>query len=403
MVKRSSKVLWVLTLSYFISYLVRHCYSAVLVAIISDLGTTRQLASIAVTGSFFSYGLGQFVSGSLGDRFQPRKIVFWGLLITSCINLSVACMPNIYWIIAIWVFSGFFHSLIWPSIVRISTTLYPDTDAYRHAVGIITKGGYWGQILMYLLAAAFVAWLSWRALFLTTGFISLAFSILWYRQTRQVECPKGLSKRGCDDTTDLRLSFSVLRKAGMIPILVTTMGIGFLRDGIATWMPVYFTDVFQMDQAVSLLSSIVLPVCGVWIVSLVEIVAKKVRNDMTCCAISATVSGVAGLVLAFVFGRCAGCDLLLMATISCGIRGCSLPVTTYVPQAFEPYGRVATVSGIIDGIVYMGSAAASYILAFVADQFGWGVNLGTWALVAFLCLLCSVKAAIPWKRFSNRM
>ena len=69
--KHQSRMAWLFCSVYFITYLVRNSYSAVLVEIIADLEVSKQLASVAVTGSFFTYGFGQFISGKLGDRFQP--------------------------------------------------------------------------------------------------------------------------------------------------------------------------------------------------------------------------------------------------------------------------------------------------------------------------------------------
>ncbi len=52
-------------LVYFVSYITRINYQASISAIITDLGITKDLASIAVTGSFITYGLGQIIICSI--------------------------------------------------------------------------------------------------------------------------------------------------------------------------------------------------------------------------------------------------------------------------------------------------------------------------------------------------
>ena len=55
-------------LVYFFSYAMRLDYSASLVALVSDLGITNTAASVAVTGSFITYGIGQVICGFIGDK-----------------------------------------------------------------------------------------------------------------------------------------------------------------------------------------------------------------------------------------------------------------------------------------------------------------------------------------------
>ena len=42
------------------------------------------------TAFFFAYGAGQFVSGFLGDRLAPKKMVFTGLMVSGLCNLAMA-------------------------------------------------------------------------------------------------------------------------------------------------------------------------------------------------------------------------------------------------------------------------------------------------------------------------
>ncbi len=48
-------------LVYFFSYAMRLDYSASIVAIVADLKITNTMASMAVTGSFITYGIGQVI------------------------------------------------------------------------------------------------------------------------------------------------------------------------------------------------------------------------------------------------------------------------------------------------------------------------------------------------------
>lgn len=53
---------------YFVSYLTRINYAAVISAIIADEKISASYAAVAVTGAFVTYGAGQLVSGWLSDK-----------------------------------------------------------------------------------------------------------------------------------------------------------------------------------------------------------------------------------------------------------------------------------------------------------------------------------------------
>lgn len=82
---------------YFFSYLTRYNYSVVLVDIINSEGFTKVDASAALTGMFFTYGLGQLVSGYLGDHVEPTLLISVGLLSTSILNFLIPFCPTATW------------------------------------------------------------------------------------------------------------------------------------------------------------------------------------------------------------------------------------------------------------------------------------------------------------------
>ena len=78
-----------LTAVYFVSYLTRVNYGAVVSEIVAVEGIRKSAASLALTGSAVTYGAGQLVSGCLGERIEPKRVVCCGLCITIAMNLAV--------------------------------------------------------------------------------------------------------------------------------------------------------------------------------------------------------------------------------------------------------------------------------------------------------------------------
>ena len=51
---------------------------------------------MAVSGSAVTYGFGQIVSGVLGDKFSPKKLICGGLITTAAMNFLIPVVaPNV--------------------------------------------------------------------------------------------------------------------------------------------------------------------------------------------------------------------------------------------------------------------------------------------------------------------
>jgi len=155
-------------LVYFTSYLTRIDYAAVLVEIIADLGITKSTASIAVTGSFITYGLGQLVSGWLGDKISPRYLIAGGLCCTSVTNLLMSVLPDITVMTVFWCFNGFFQAMLWPPLVRIMAENL-DENTYSNASVSVSAAASIATIVVYLLAPVVILFSGWRTVFLICG------------------------------------------------------------------------------------------------------------------------------------------------------------------------------------------------------------------------------------------
>ena len=80
--------------AYFVSYITRINYGTVLLEIVNSEGITKMSASMAVTGSFVTYGIGQLISGWLGDRIKPRYLMFIGLMVSAGIMSVSHCFQD---------------------------------------------------------------------------------------------------------------------------------------------------------------------------------------------------------------------------------------------------------------------------------------------------------------------
>jgi OPA family glycerol-3-phosphate transporter-like MFS transporter len=141
---------------YFISYLTRVNYNAVLAEMTANGGFTKANASLPLTGLFVTYGFGQLVSGYLGDKIPPKLIIFAGLLITTVMNLAMPFCAGIGIMIAVWCVNGFAQAMIWPPLVKIMTAVFTP-EVYKKACVRVSWSSSLGTIAVYLLAPACIA------------------------------------------------------------------------------------------------------------------------------------------------------------------------------------------------------------------------------------------------------
>ena len=86
------------------------------------------------------------------------------------------------------------------------------------------------------------------------------------------------------------------------------------------------------------------------------------------------------------------------ATLTGAMHGVNLLLICMLPQCFEKYGNISTVSGVLNACTYIGSALSTYCIAALSEVIGWQGTIFLWFLVtmvgAAVCLLCFK----PWKK-----
>lgn len=382
---------------YFVSYITRINYAATLAEIITDLGITKQLASIAVTGSFATYGFGQIISGIIGDKFKPHKVILFGLVGTSAINLSMAFLPNIYLMNALWCLNGFFQALMWPPLVRLVSEYFKGKD-YAKVIARINQGAYAATIAVYTVTPLIITVSHWKAVFAVCGTVGLVFALIWLTATKPLKYT-GTSSSSKGSEEKGKLPVKLLISVGIIPILVAIILQGFLRDGITTWMPTYISEVFDLGPEVSILSTAILPIFSILSLSIVTKIGEKIANELKSSFVFFVTALACNLILIAFFSKAAALDIVTMAIITSCMHGINLMLIGNVPYHFSRFGKVSTASGILNSATYIGSAVSTYAFAVISDRLGWNFTVCFWAGIAavgaLLCLVCVKK----WKAF----
>ena len=129
------------------------------------------------------------------------------------------------------------------------------------------------------------------------------------------------------------------------------------------------------------------------------------KNPLILAALFFGVGGVSSLILFLLTGASAIGSILFSALITASMHGTNLMLTAMLPPFFKKYGKVSTVSGILNSCTYIGSAISTYGIAFLSARIGWRYTVLIWAGVAALGVLACVLGGRSFQKteFSSTM
>lgn len=402
---------WVCTFIYFMSYMTRLNYAAVIPEISSDTGIAKNLLAFPVTGLFITYGIGQLISGWLGDRIQPKWLMFFGLGLSTCMNLLLPLNQNVVYMTVVWCINGFGQALMWPPMVKVLSG-YLSSENYVKAAFTVILGSTSGTIGVYLVAAACTYFLTWQSLF----YICSAFGLLG-----MVICVTGITKveRFADkygeavdgpvllngEKVEAPKATVKITSAIAIMIAVIMLAIvlqGSLRDGVTTWMPTYIKETFNLGSGSAILSGVILPLFTLVCVATVKAIFPRfIKNELTFAGIIFATGAVAAVILS-IFPTTTpvisiGCSALLVACM----HGVNQMLICLVPGHFKKTGKISTISGLLNFATYVGAALSTYVFASLADGDNWRPVIILWVFIAAAGSLICFGLVKAWKRFTE--
>lgn len=379
MEKKKTSFLSLFVAVYFTSYLTRTNYAAVLLEIVNSEGFTKESVSLALTLSAVTYGFGQIISGWLGDRLKPEKIILVGLSLASLMNLLVPIYPNTSFMSSVWAVNGFAQAMIWPPLVKIMAGMF-DTDTYKKACMWVSWGASLSTVSVYLLSPLLINLFSWKAVFVFSATAGISVSIIWALSI------KHLGHRGTQEvksSPENAKKFSVLAVTVLAVTVVTVALQGLIRDGFTTWTPTLLSEKFSFSSSSAILSGVILPIFSMtssWFSSFTA--RKLIKNEyigavffFLLCLIGSLTVGFSQNAILTVFGA---------ALAEGASHGVNYNLTCLVPLRFSEYGKTSLVSGLLNCGTYIGSAFSTSFIATLITSSGWNSVALLWSICALI-------------------
>lgn len=393
--KKEVRLLTILgCLIYFSSYITRINFAAVLVEFLQAENILKSSASWITTALFITYGAGQILSGYLGDKLNPRLLIFSGLMIAVSANIILPlASPNIALMTAVWGINGLAQAFMWPPLVKILTAATSMED-YSKIAPTIGSSGACGTIAVYLLCPLMISLSGWRSVFAVTGAIAGITAFIWLFVSKKLL--KDISFKTVPAKTIQVKEHSALPKAVLflLPVILLSIAMqGMLRDGISTWLPTFLTESFQLESVVSILVGVALPIMHI----LVNLIAYKLllamkRDVFAAIALLFTLIALLLLSMHLFAGNSVIFSMILIAIANGAINGVNTLQTCYIPALFGSSKNMSFIAGLLNAGTYIGSAASIYLFAVISEKFGWGATVIGWVITAAagvaLAILC---------------
>ncbi|MBQ8576223.1 MAG: MFS transporter [Clostridia bacterium] len=392
--KNAKQLTYLCAAAYFVSYLTRVNFAAVIAAIIQAGDIDKTSAGLVTTLGFITYGVGQLISGWLGDRINPKRLMVIGFSTTVLMNMLIPFCPNGAAMCVVWAFNGFAQSFMWPPMVKIMSSAM-DTDDYNKGCVVVSWGSTIATILIYLVSPAIISFAGWRAVFFVYSAVAIVISSVWYAKITAIEKKCDIvypmhQKTKSGEKMSIKVSVPLL-----IIVMLAIMLQGSLRDGVTTWVPTFVSEAFNLGSEVSILSSVIIPIFSLASLQMTSVIYNKLgKKPFKSAGLFFICAVTCAVVLALFHDASVILTVVMSALIVACMHGINLILVCFLPAALADDGNVSTLSGVLNFMTYVGSAASTYGFALLSENYGWGGTVSSWLAITVLgtlaCAVCNV-------------
>ena len=403
------------SLIYFVSYFARKDFAAVLAAMLSDGIIDKSIGGFIGMGLFICYGVGQLVSGYLGDRIRPTILLMSGLVTTAVCNFLMPIVPTTGLMIPVWALNGFAQAMLWPPIVRI---LSDNLDHERFVMSnlIVTSAAHVSTILLYVYVPICLQFADWKTVFFTATIVSSVAIVIFAISLMLVTMDKKPAAKKQEtagaQTTDEKPSdvnfLALFAKSGVFMVFFAIIMMGFLRDGIESWLPTLYSEAFDRGAGESILVSAILPIFSILSITVITALHKtrlfsnETRGAAVLFALAIVLCIPMAILINFEQSALRLICLILAAFVCACMHAINFLYISCLPSRFAKFGKAATASGFCNACTYVGAAISMYGIGAISDLMGWSITVVSWIAVAAIGALFSLLAFGKYRGFVQK-
>lgn len=375
--KSSVLLIYLCWLVYACAYVGRGTYAANINPVMDYYSVNHADAGLVSTSFFFAYGIGQVVNGLLCKKYNIRWIIFGCLMLSGAANLSIALLPSFAPIKYLWIVNGFSLSVLWPTLIRLLSESLSQKHMSR-AIIVMGSTVAAGTFFVYGASALFTLFTSFKAAFFTSSAILIAVAAVWVfalpqlmrgsnadegEQNGAAQAEK-ITPRGQKPSRYLFLVIAELALFGIVTNLI--------KDGLTTWVPSILKEGYNLDDSLSIILTLALPLVSISGNELAVSLHKKIPDYVFQCALTLLTSAViiGAVILSFELDSAIPA-LVCFTLVSLLVSSSNSLITSLFPLYMKGRLNSGLIAGVLNGFCYLGSTLSSYGLGAVADSRGW--------------------------------
>jgi sugar phosphate permease len=397
--------IWVIMfLAFFMAYLDRANISVLIAnnGYTDALGITGDKGSqgFLMTSFLFFYGLASFFIGPIIDRFGPRKILTYNLLLWAVIMAVMGAVASFKIHIACRVILGLTEAMAAPVCSKLIHTWFPVQERAK-ANGVWFIGLNFSLLAGIPLVAWLVAAFGWNGSYYSIAILNIipVFACLALVYDTVAKHPR-ISKEEADYIsagtshvdTQVRTSYKFLtKKIFWLTTIVYSFNLASFW-GVQTWLPTYLISSHGFSWAKGGLLS------GVpYFVNILFLVIFTPLMDKYNVRAPFTTAGCVFLTISMFLVTIAGDPLMALAAISLGFGCITMANCSLFPilQNGMDSSEVAAAVGCFTGFAYIFSSAFPYIMGAIYKVMG---SLDAGFYVLGVNGIISVIATLPMAR-----
>lgn len=404
--QRSQKILIFLSwLMYTSAYLGRYSYNSNINPIMTDFGVNHAGAGLVTTCFFFAYGAGQVVNGLLCKRYNKKYVLSIAMIISSAINIAFFIGVDFALVKYMWFVNGAVQSVLWSSLI-LSLSENLDSDNLKKAILVMSTTVAIGTFLSYGGSAFFVHIGNYRFSFLMGGAVTALVGITWLVMYGRIAKERNeLSAENSETVSD---DNPIGKTAGggviaVISILAFFAVINNLvKDGLNTWVPSILKESYGLDDSLSILLTLVLPVLGVFGATFAMFMSHKLKSYVSICGISFAGAMIFVLAVILLFKTTYWLPIILcFGVVVLAMHAINNVITSMAPLYMRDKVNSGMVAGVLDGFCYAGSTVSSYGLGVIADKYGWSPVFYLFLSLMGVSVVVSIVYRIVTRKIEN--
>lgn len=331
---------------------------------------------------FFTYAFGQIINGYLGDIVNPKKIFSTGLIIAAVCNILIGFGPSVTMIFLLWSINGYAQSMIWGPLLKIlAHTFIKEKERSRAAMILSTSIGV-GSVLAILISSI-VLEKGFETVFWVAGIIMLIIGIASLIFIPYVNQSKIIKREHVS-------FFKIFLDNKIRAILIPNMAHGIIKDNLNLWIPILFMMMYGIDVKQVVIYVFLIPLATLVGRLIFPWMYHRCRENEKVVVTIAFIVCIGSLMPLVAYQIPIWFAALLLACIALAVSVINAAFLTIFPLRFVESNNVASVSGIMDFIAYMGSAIGSVLFGIVIKYSGYKSIILFWIVISVISVVCMI-------------